>query len=460
MALTNKTVQDRSQDYLVGNQSQNGNQNTLQAFNLNAPSYSPNVRSGGGGSANIPSLNKDFRRQSFNARQRQVMENRPVNFELKNNQDQKTRAGTELYNQFTSGLDKVNKREGTNFQDFLPDFQKAFEKDDEEAQQRTAQRLNNSLASFTPEQVKTNALDDQMAFMSAPTKEAFLTELLAQRQSGLTGSNRLDAAILDASGVGRMAFEAERQKVGDEINFMTKNYNDGIRQRLQSQEAEYKQAQDALRGSDIANRDVYDNLIKQRQDEYKNRDVTKELLPVIEKARQEAARLGNDKYFQGGGAGLSVAQPFVDRELSKEEAFNVEEARRYNDLMDLLGGNAIQRIDRQPSFQENSIISALLAEAARRQDAPEVYNPPVTLGRATDATYEPKTYKPTAAEKEYEKKVLANNERKRQIKYAAQNARAKEAARKKELEAKGLEEYTYRGQTLTRKKVTPRHGKL
>jgi hypothetical protein len=382
----NNQQNNRSQDYLVTNQAQGQNQNTQQPLRLSTPSYTANafdIRGGTGGNSTAPM--QDLTRQRMKAQKRQVTENRPVDFNV-NLQSTKARTQGDLSGQFNDQSTALAKRM-PQVNEFLPDFTKAIENDSEEAQQRTAQRLTGNLSEYVTPNIDTGADDEMQAFLGKGGVDAFLTQLQRERGGGLSGVNRLDAAILGYSGAGQNAFDRARGELSQVAN-QRFGLQDQLRQRAAEQDTQYKSAQEQLLGAVKQRQADFDTTIAQRQQDYRNRDVSAELASAIEKARIQAATGGFADYFPGG---LGGNEQFVNRELTREQALEAPETRQYNDLMDLLGGNAIQTQARGPSIREDALIASLLAEAARRKSAPENYTPTVAKsdGRIGETTSSP-----------------------------------------------------------------------
>ena len=359
-----RSENERSQDYLVNNgtQPQSGqNENTQAPYRLFTPGFAPSISGGTptqvGSQVRTPQ-GPDLQRQKFRATNRQISENRPVDFNLGIVNEAKNKGFSDLQNKFKTASDSIGKNV-PDTSDFLPDYQKA-KAGDALALTKTTQRLNTPLA-FNQNNISTTAEDSSIDYLRAPSQAAFLNELAKSRGGGLSGINRLEAAILERSGAGRDRFNQGRKEIENDIYFQEQNLNNLLFSQNLARNQDYTSKVQNIRGMAEGERGNINSLISQRIADYKNRDVSGEVNPIIEKARALAEAEGLGGYFNNSFDSNS----FVDRDLTREEAAQGDEAKRFNDLADMLGGRDAPMMSRgrDPGVQENALISRLLEEA-------------------------------------------------------------------------------------------------
>ncbi len=352
---------NRSQDYLISGVGEDQPQQQNQAYRLNVPSFT-----GGQSFASTATQQKqqtpDRARQQFRTRERQIRENRPVDFAVE------TKPTTQRVKADIAGqafnLEQELSKSAPKIEEFLPDFEKAL-KGDEEALQRTGQRLQTPYEQREIEPITSYAGTGLADFLSREGVDAYQTELARQR-AGTYGLNALDAAILGASGMGAKAFNIARNELG-------KAYEDipSITNRLTEQEA--KRANDySLAIADMTRRAQEERAkieeqARIEQEIFKNRDISKDIEDILLRSKQAspdvAPYIGTYEMLP---AGLDI-NPYIDRELTFEETLDEQEAQRYNAIAELLGFSPVQRATPESAINEEALMQAILADALNRK---------------------------------------------------------------------------------------------
>lgn len=304
----------------------------------------------------------DRGRQMFRTRERQIRENRPLDFTVQ------TRPTTERVRADIVGQFGRQQKEmadtGPQIGEFLPDFEKGIA-GDAQALARTGQRLQTPYQQREVEPISTAAGDTLRDFLAQDGRDAFQTELGRQR-AGTFGLNALDAAILEASGLGAQKFEQARGELGASYRDIPK-----LTQQIRDAEAE-RAKQYASAVSDIRSQaQAYEQAMREKgqieSEIYANRDISPDIRRAIEQAKllspDYAPFIGD--YESLKSAGLDF-EPFVDRELTFEETLQPDQAARYNALAEVLGLQPVQSIAPERAMNEDAIIQAILAAARNR----------------------------------------------------------------------------------------------
>lgn len=348
---------NRSQDYLVDGMGQDQNQRQDQPYRLASPI---NIRGGQSFASTAAQQAQpqqpDRARQQFRTRERQIRENRPIDFTVDVAPTTK-RIKADIAGQATTQKQKL--AEGEDISQFLPDFEKALA-GDAGALQRTGQRLNTEYQQREIEPIQSFAGESLAQFLAEPSQDAYQTALTKQR-AGTFGLNALDAAILGASGQGAQSFEKARQELGGAFSEIP-----GITKGLREQEAQ--RARDyAAAVSDMRNKaQAYEQQMRAQADleakQYAERSVTDEIAKIYEQARALAP--DKSEFIRYGDVDV---RPFVDRDLTFAETLDEQEAQRYNAIAELLGLNPVQSMKPSQTMNQDAIMQAILANAGNKQ---------------------------------------------------------------------------------------------
>lgn len=360
-------VEQRSQDFLVDQDNFNGNQNTRQSINLTTPRMS-----GTGGQTYVPQRQEvDKSRQQFRTRNRQIRENRPVDFTVQQVEPAYQRIQSDLRAKAEEQIRDLAET-APKVEEFLPDYQKALT-GDQEAIMRTGQRLQQE--QFVPREVKPiystegAALQD---FLKQSGPEAYQTELSRQR-GNVYGLNALDAAILGYTGAGSEAFGEARQRLGsayDIVPELTKQIRDTEAQKAIA----YQSAIEDLRNQILQDEAAMRAQAESEIEAYKNRDVTMaspeiaDLFNTLSEQNPELARFIRPRVRFGYSRPIDF-EPFVDRDMTFAETLDPQEYQRYNVLAELLGTAPVQQTTPEAPINMDRIVPFLLEEATKRKAA-------------------------------------------------------------------------------------------
>lgn len=335
-----------------------GNQDSQRSYRLSTPSVS---FTGGQRTtaetprASEPQESPDRSRQIFRATNRQIRENRPLDFTLGELQQERQRLSADIAGQAERQRRQLAET-APKLDEFLPDYEKALA-GDQGAIQATGQRLQNE---FTPREVAPIRADAGAygQFLRDPSQEAFQTELYRQR-GGTYGLNALDAAILAASGRGAQVFQRGRQQLASAYDVVPQIESE-LRQQEAQRQADYNATIQALRNRVMADEAAMREQAQSEIEAYRNRDVQAELDRIVEQTKLLNPQLAG--YF---GRNVNL-DPFVDRELTFAETLDPEEARRYNVIAELLGQAPVGRLDPEAGINQDLVIAALVAEAQKQ----------------------------------------------------------------------------------------------
>lgn len=347
---------NRSQDFLVRGMGEDEPQQQNQGYRLNVPSFSGGQSFASTAAQRAQPKQPDRSRQQFRTRERQIRENRPIDFTVDVSPTVK-RIKADIAGQATAQRQKL--AESDDISQFLPDFEKAIA-GDAGALQRTGQRLNTEYQQREFEPIQSFEGESLAQFLAEPSTDAYQTALTKQR-AGTFGLNALDAAILGASGAGAQSFETARQELGGAFSEIP-----GIRQAIKEQE-EQRARDYAIAVSDIRNKaQAYEQQMRAQADleakQYAERSVTDEIAKLYEQA--QALAPDKSRFINYGDVDV---RPFIDRDLTFAETLDEQEEQRYNAIAELLGLNPVQAMKPAPTMNKDAIIQAILANAVNEQ---------------------------------------------------------------------------------------------
>lgn len=348
----------RSQDYLVNSPGQDQNQDTQRSYRLaGGPSVSfsgGQVRSAQafqGAQSNVP----DRARQSFRTRERQIRENRPIDFTLKGTESAKQNIQSDIVGQ---GLEQERRlAEGApKLDEFLPDYSKALG-GDQGALQRTGERLQGSYKAKEVAPIQATEGQAFLDFLREPSQEAFHTELTKQR-GGTFGVNALDAAILQASGKGSDAFTQAKRDIGQVYNLIPQT-EQRLRGIEQNREKRYGDLVSQIKGQLTTDEKGMHADAQKEMAGYRGRDFN----AILQQISNEIAQKNPELKGFLNNINPNVYEPFIDRDLSFEETLDPREVTRYNAIAELLGTSPVQAVSRGQEFNRDKIVNAMLGEA-------------------------------------------------------------------------------------------------
>lgn len=307
--------------------------------------------------SNSKSIQPDMYRTKFRAYERQVQENQPGQIGMSFVEQAKSKGQADIAEQFKKASEGVAKV-GPDTSQFMPVFQQSVG-GNQEARSKTAENLRAYLPEYKPMEIDTAMEDEAQALLGQQNRGGYLTALMNERGGGLSGANRLDAAILERSGAGRQQFEEGRRQLAgfaDQGDVMEKQ----LAGQYDQKKADLKKAQDAILwavGQESAKlRDLAEgNIAKQARAMPWNE---------IEAIRQEAAAARPGLFIPD----LPDYSPFIDRQLSFEEALSGADADTYNYLSSLAGKNPTLFRAQDPSVNRAALLNALLANAQAVQE--------------------------------------------------------------------------------------------
>lgn len=296
-------------------------------------------------------------RNKFNAFNRQVEENQPGQINMSFVDRSKSAAEADIASKKQAGAETVGKM-GPDISTFLPTFQKSMG-DDVAARQATAANLKAYLPEYKPAEIDTAMEDEAMNLLNQQNRAGYLTALMEGRGGGLSGANRLDAAILDRSGAGRQMFEQGRQKLAGYTDVgnaaeaeLAKMYED--------KKSQLKTAQDRL--IDAINKERL-GLTEKGEGVMASQS---RVMPWadIEAVKEEARKVNPALPIFD----LKDYAPFLDRNVSFEESLSGPEADQYNYLAELLGRSPTLFRKQDPLVNREALLRAFLAQGTEEKN--------------------------------------------------------------------------------------------
>jgi len=272
----------RASDYLIQPTQQNDNQRP-QA--LVAGGYRGNFLTSQTGYR--PQPGKTDARQQFRIGERQIRENRPVNLDLENIRQQARQVAGGIESKGTEQIAKLGERESLS--QFIPKVDKALGAGDQAAKTDILNRLGGPTPDFTPEFVDTAQLQGAKDFLQKAGEGAYLEALNQMRSGGMLGANRLDAAILAASGYGGQQFRQGAQDLA-RIDEMARAQNAEMQKAQGEARSAYEELNKQILGDLESRRSAFDTNINYLINQYQNRDVRQETADLLRGARERLAR--------------------------------------------------------------------------------------------------------------------------------------------------------------------------
>jgi hypothetical protein len=307
--------------------------------------------------SNSRSIQPDMYRTKFRATERQIQENQPGQIGMNFVEQAKSKGQADINEQYKGASEGVGKM-GPDVSQFMPVFQQSVG-GNQEARSKTAENLRAFMPEYKPMDIDAAMEDEAQALLGQQNRGGYLSALLAERGGGLSGANRLDAAILDRSGAGRQQFEEGRKQLAgfaDQGDVMEKQLTGQYDQK----KADLKKAQDAIlwaAGQESTKlKDLAEgNIAKQAR-----------AMPWgdIESIKQEAKTMRPELTIFD----LPDYSPFLDRNLSFEEALSGADADTYNYLSSLTGKNPTLFRAQDPTVNRSALLNALLANAQAIQE--------------------------------------------------------------------------------------------
>jgi hypothetical protein len=312
-------------------------------------------------------------RNKFNAFNRQVEENKPTQIDMSFVDRTKSAADADISTQNKAGSETVGKM-GPDISTFLPTFQNSLG-DNAEARNATANNLKAYLPEYKPAEIDTAMEDEAMSLLGQQNRAGYLTALMENRGGGMSGANRLDAAILDRSGAGRQAFEQGRQKLSGYTD-MGNAAETELNAQYEGKKGALKDAQnkliEAIGGAKQGLTDKGQAAITAAQ----SRAIPLEEIAAI---KQEAQRINPNLPI----VDLKDYSPFIDREMSFEESLSGADADQYNYLAELLGKSPTMFRQQDPGVNREGLLRALLQEADAQRQREEKAARDAMAGKAT-----------------------------------------------------------------------------
>lgn len=347
----------RASDYLVQPTQTNENQRP-QA--LSSGGYRGNFLTSQTGYKSQPG--KTDARQQFRVGERQIRENRPVNLDLANIRQQAQQVAGGIESKGQEQLTKLGERE--DIKQFLPKVDKAVWAGDPQAKSDILGRLQGPTPDFTPEYVDTAQLQSAKDFLNKAGEGAYLEALQSMRSGGMLGANRLDAAILAATGYGGQQFRQGAQDLA-KIDEMARAQNALMQQAQSERRSAYEDITKQILGDIEGRKQAFDTNINYLINQYKNRDVRQEIANYLQAARERLGREQKDLLPVDIERAQIDVNPFIDRDITAGEVLAGSQVNAYNVLQELLGrGDLLQKVAPQARADENAIYLALL-EAAK-----------------------------------------------------------------------------------------------
>lgn len=307
--------------------------------------------------ATQPRIQPNMYQTKFKAFNRQVEENQPGQLSLRFVDEARTKGLADIENQAKEQSEAVGKS-GPNVSEFLPTFQKSLE-GDQGARAQTAQNLQSFLPEFRKSEIDTAMEDDAMNLLGQQNRAGYLTALLGER-GGLFGQNALDAAILDRSGAGRKMFEQGRAQLAGMTDIGNQK-EAAIKRQYDQKAAELQSVKDAILSQVTQNLGGLDEKARQKIAQASKTMPLDEIQAIV----KEAQAMRPDLPIQE----LADYSPFVDRELSFEEALSGADADTFNYLASLAGKNQVNFRSQDPSVDRSKLLRALLDQGQTKATA-------------------------------------------------------------------------------------------
>lgn len=345
--------------------------------------------------SNSKAIQPDMYRTKFRAFERQLEETRPGQIGMNFVNEAKSKGQADIDQQYKSGSEGIAKT-GPDTSQFMPVFQQSVG-GNQEARSKTAENLRAFLPEYKPMEIDTAMEDEAMSLLGQQNRGGFLTALMNERGGGLSGANRLDAAVLERSGEGKRQFEEGRKQLAgfaDQGDVKEKQ----LVGEYDKKKEDLKRAQDAI-------------LYAVGQESTKLRDLAEgniakqaRAMPwnEIEAVKQEAKAARPGLFIPD----LPDYSPFLDRQMSFEEALSGADADTYNYLSSLAGKNPTLFRAQDPTVNRAALLNALLGNAERveTEQQKKITNKPVIQAPQTGPMREMETVKNAVLEGKKEHK--------------------------------------------------------
>lgn len=301
--------------------------------------------------SNSRSIQPDMYRTKFRATERQIEENQPGQIGMNFVRDAKSRGQADIDKQYKDASENVAKA-GPDTSQFMPAFQQSLT-GNAEARSKTADNLRAFLPEYKPMDIDTAMEDEAQSLLGQQNRGGFLTALMNERGGGLSGANRLDAAVLERSGEGRRQFEEGRRQLAGFAD-QGKALQGQLTGQYDQKKADLKAAQDAILGA------VGQESGKLRSKADQRIAEQTQALPIEEIAaiKAEAQAMRPDLRVSD----LQDYQPYLDRDLSFEEALSGADADTFNYLSELAGKGPTLFRGQDPTVNRASLLNAFIQE--------------------------------------------------------------------------------------------------
>ena len=302
--------------------------------------------------SNSRSIQPDMYRTKFRATERQIQENQPGQIGMNFVEQAKSKGQADINEQYKNASEGVGKM-GPDVSQFMPVFQQSVG-GNQEARSKTAENLRAFMPEYKPMDIDTAMEDEAQALLGQQNRGGYLSALLAERGGGLSGANRLDAAILDRSGAGRQQFEEGRKQLAgfaDQGDVMEKQ----LTGQYDKKKADLKAAQDAI----LEAVGLESGKLRSKADQKIAAQTQALPLEEIAAIKKEAQAMRPDLRVSD----LQDYQPYLDRNLSFEEALSGADAETYNYLSELAGKGPTLFRSQDPNVNRAALLNAFIQEA-------------------------------------------------------------------------------------------------